>query len=255
MSKKALPIIYNANYHTTIANDVLKGKQEMTLQEARIIRLVITQVAKDDTDLKTYTCNIQDLATFLGIADGNLYRDVQHICGNLVQRAVWVGTGNPKNPWKVLPWLQLAEYDGAGTITLMLSEAMRPYVLELDKYFTQYQLENILQMSSFYGIRMYELLKCNEYKNGEYQEYSIDFLRQYFSCEKKYSVFKDFRRRVLEVAIREINNKSDLYIDYIEYKITRRKTTSIKFAVFDNYDVMKNRKQLKEDNQLKLGMV
>lgn len=245
MQQTLYPVIYNQEYHTVMANDVIKGKQDMTLQEARIIRLVITQVAKEDRDLKTYHCNIQDLAAFLQIPDGNLYRDIKKICENLAQRVVKVGTGNPKQPWKVFPWLQLSEYDGAGTITLMLSEAMRPYVLDLEKYFTQYQLENILEMSSFYAIRMYELLKCDHYKPDDYREYTIEFLRQFFGCEKKYPVFKDFRRRVIESAIKEINGKSDIEIDYVEYIRSNRKISSIRFAVFDNLSVLKRREQVK----------
>ena len=238
------PIVYRKEHNAVMANDIVKGKQDMTLQEARIIRLVITQIAKEDNDLRTYTCNIKDLADFLKIDDSNLYREIKNICGSLAQRVVWVGTGNPRTPWEVFPWLQLAKYDGNGKLTLMLSERMKPYVIDLNRYFTQYRLENILEMNSFYSIRLYELLKCDDFKKEEYREYSIEFLRQFFDCEKKYKLFADFKRRVLEAAIKEINLKSDIEIREVEYKKDSRKVSKVRFLVWDNYAVIDKRNNL-----------
>lgn len=51
---------YNSEYFTVAANDIIKGKQSMTLQTARLIRLLVTQVVKEDKDLKTYSCRITE---------------------------------------------------------------------------------------------------------------------------------------------------------------------------------------------------
>ena len=76
--ENALPIKYNKNYYVIQANELVRSRQdELTLLEAKLIRLAIAQVLKDDDDLKTYTCNISLLADFLGISSQNIYRDVQ----------------------------------------------------------------------------------------------------------------------------------------------------------------------------------
>lgn len=229
-------ITYNKEHYTLMANDVVRGKQDMTLQEARILRLLITQVVKEDNDLKTYTANIQELAKFLNISDNNLYRDIGQICYNLAQRVVKIGTGNAKQPWKVFAWLSSAEYNGAGTITLRLSDQIKPFVLELNDYFTQYKLSNILEMKSFYAIRLYELIKTDEFKGQSELEYSIEFLRQFFDCEKKYTRINDFKRKVIDVAIREINEKSDIQIDDVEFQGKGRKYDRVVFKMkFGHY--------------------
>lgn len=51
---------YNDKHYAVMANDIVKGKQEMTLWEARIIRLLITQAVKEDKDLKTYIREINE---------------------------------------------------------------------------------------------------------------------------------------------------------------------------------------------------
>lgn len=236
------PIVYNPKHYTVMANDVIRGKQEMTLQEARILRLVITQVAKEDKDLKTYTCNIKDLASFLQIPDTNLYRDIRDICNNLLKRVVMISTGNPKDPWESFQWMQYARYDGRGTITLELSDKISPFVLELDRYFTQYRLENILEMNSFYAIRLYELLKSDDFKDGDdYREYSMDFLRKFFSCEDKHTLFSNFKKRVLDIAVKEINHKTDIEIREMYYIKDARKVTGIRFLIRDNHKVYMER--------------
>jgi plasmid replication initiation protein len=227
---KTRELAYNENHNTVMANDIVKGKQEMTLQEARLLRLLITQIAQEDKDLMTYTTKISELAEFLGIPKNNLYRDVRDICRSLIRRGVSVGTRNPRQPWKEFQWLQLAEYDGNGNITLMLSNQIKPFVIGLSEYFTQYKLANILAMNSVYAIRLYELLKCNDHKRvDDYPTYTVKELRQAFECEKKYKLFADFKRYTIDVSVREINTKTDLYISRVEYIKDSRAVVGLKF--------------------------
>lgn len=240
---KDYDMTYNAEHYTVAANDIIKGKQSMTLQTARLIRLLITQVVKEDKDLKTYSCRITDLANFLNIPSSNLYRDIWQICDCAMKSVVCIGTGNPKRPWEMFHWVSTAKYDGEGTLTLRLSDEIKPYVLELEKWFTQYQLKNILEFSSYYAIRLYELLKCRdgENKNTKLElEFSVTELRVCFDCEKKYKLFADFKRKVIDIAVREINEKSDIWVRPT-YKKTGRAITSIIFEVHNNaYNILNN---------------
>lgn len=224
---------YNAEHYTVAANDIIRGKQSMSLQTARLIRLLITQVVKEDKDLKTYSCRISDLAEFLNIPSSNLYRDIREICDGAMKSVVYIGTGNPKQPWEMFHWLSTASYDGEGTLTLRLSDQIKPYVLELEKWFTQYQLKNILEFNSYYAIRLYEIIKCASGLKGGYEdtlEFDLTELREYFDCENKYKLFADFKRKVIEIAVREINEKSDIWINPI-YKKSGRAITSIVFEI------------------------
>lgn len=234
MEKATYPILYNREHYTVMANDIIRGKQDMTLQESKILRLLITQVVKEDKDLKTYTCKIADLAAFLDIPRNNLYRDVRSICDNLMQRVIRVGTKDPKRPWKMYHWVSSAEYDGRSTLTLCLSDEIKPYVCELEEYFTQYQLVNILEMSSYYAVRLYELLKSDECKVREDDNrlaYSMDYLRQYFCCENKYKNFSQFKEKVLQTGVREINQKTDLTVGEMTFAKTGKRITGVVFEL------------------------
>lgn len=228
---------YNSDHNAVAANDIIMGKQSMTLQTARLIRLLITQIAEHDKDLKTYKCKITDLAQFLGIDSSNLYRDVRSVCECAMKSVVYIGTGNPRSPWELIHWIDTAKYDGNGTITLRLSDELKPYVLELESWFTQYKLKNILALNSYYAIRLYEVIKCEDGKTGGYQaELTFDIvdLRRVLGCEKKYGAFKDFRKRVIEIAVREINEKTDIYI-IPRYEKQGRAVARVSFEIHQNF--------------------
>lgn len=240
MKGKIYPMALEKKHYTVLANDLIKGKQSMTLQEARILRLLITQVVKEDKDFKTYTCRISDLAKFLGITSESLYRDIPKICKQLLSRIIYVGTGDPKKPWKIFQWLQLAQYDGNGNLTLMLSNQIAPYVLGLEKWFTQYQIGNVLALDSFYAIRLYELLRCDDgvtRQERSYLEYTVQELRTFFDCENKFNQIGQLKEKVIERAIKEINEKTDIRVS-VEYIKTGRAVTSIRFYVMPTPELL-----------------
>lgn len=224
---------YNGEHYTVAANDIIRGKQSMTLQAARLIRLLIAQVVKEDKDLKTYECKISKLAELLNVDSSNIYRNVQDICDCAMKSVVYIGTGNPKHPWEMYNWLSKAKYDGKGTITLRLSEELKTYVLDLEKWFTQYKLKNILKFNSYYAIRLYEIIRCEDGATGGVKtelEFEITELRKYFDCEDKYKLFADFKRKVIDIAVREINQKSDIWLAP-SYKKEGRAVKSVVFNI------------------------
>lgn len=229
-------LTFNSEHCAVMANTIVKGRQSMTLQAARLVRIMISKVVKEDKDLRTYTCNITELAEFLNIPRNNLYRDIEEICNILHRSVIYVGTGNPKKPWRQLNWISMSEYDGQGKLTIKLSEDIKPYVIGLEKYYTQYQLKNILNFNSFYAIRLYELIKCEDGKTlGEKDsiEFTIKELREAFDCIDKYLKFNNFKARVIQTAINEINEKSDIEI-YPTYLKLGKSVNSISFEIHIN---------------------
>ena len=233
-AKKVAPsyLDYDKNHSAVLSNDIIMGKQNMTLQAARLIRLVIANVLKEDKDLRTYTCKITDLAKFFNVSQDNLYRDVQSICETLHHSCIYVGTGNPKRPWKLVSWVSMSEYGKDGNLTIRLSEEIKSYVLAVKDNFTPVQIKNILEFSSFYAIRLYEILKCEQGKSKSNSvQFSVKQLREMMGCETVLKEFRDFRKRAIETAIREINRSSDIYVIPNYIKVGR----SIAYVSFEIY--------------------
>jgi plasmid replication initiation protein len=142
-------------------------------------------------------------------------------------------------------WLSSAEYEkGSGIVELEFSPKLKPFMLGLKEFYTSYRLKNVLELKGKYSIRMYEILKSNEFK--KVAEITIDELRKILKADKgSYLVYQNFRNRIILQAQKELNEKTDISFDFEEIK-TGRKVTSLKFFIKTNKKVQKEKKSLDE---------
>ena len=105
----AISIKYNKDFSVIQANELVRSKQdELTLLEAKIVRLAITQIVREDNQLNTYTCNVVDLARFLGISKDNIYRDIQDLSVNIMKKSIFIKEKEPKEMLMlVLPYADM----------------------------------------------------------------------------------------------------------------------------------------------------
>lgn len=217
----------NKDYYVVSANDLIKGRQKMTLREAQLLFIAISQVVYEDKDFKTYTTTVPELATFLGIDEQSLYRDLKTICKSLCQQVVEVQIGGEKakNKWKIFGWVQSAEYDN-GKLTLRLSDDIKPYLLELEQYYSQNLLGTLMTFRSYYAVRLYQYLVADaNAKNIEEWTFSCDELRELFQVDKKKAYTRNYNlvNKTIKPALAELNASDYAYIwNYKEHKAQKR---------------------------------
>jgi plasmid replication initiation protein len=141
-----------------------------------------------------------------------------------------------------------------GIITFEINKNIKPYLLDLTNNFTQYYFENIAKLKSSFSIRMYELLK--QYESVGSRRVSIQYLKDFLSIESsKFTKYNDFKRFVILVAQKELEDKTDIYFSFNEIK-QGRKIAEIVFTIYSNNTVTPNSKKLnnlghkKEDSTL-----
>ena len=85
-------------------------------------------------------------------------------------------------------------------------------------------------MKSAFSVRIYELMKSYAFQKTK--TFELDELKKLLMVEdvKSYTRFPDFRRKVLEIAEREINELTDITISY-ETITKGRKVVKIKFDI------------------------
>lgn len=226
-SEKEYQLKLNSDYHVVEANDLIKGRQKMSLREAQLLFLAISQVVKEDKDFKTYTTTVTELSRFMGDSPENLYRDLKGICKSLCKQVVEIQI-SPKK-WEVFGWVSSAKYDD-GKLTLRLSDDIKPYLLELDSYYSQTLLGTLMTFRSYYAIRLYQyLVAVNGEKWGSIEEWSFtcDELRELFQVAKKdkdgnykqYKLSRNLLNKTIKPALEELNGSDYVYIwDYQENK-------------------------------------
>jgi len=115
-------------------------------------------------------------------------------------------------------------------------------------------------MKSQYSIRLYELLRSYEYQKGLLID--IDEMREMLAV-MAYPRYQDFRRNVVEMAIGEINNLSDIVVTYkaikangrinkIEFTIRLKKEMDERLQTWNRIDKVLNPKQTPLFAQLQL---
>ena len=192
----------------------------MSLQQQKIILFLISQVSPFDDDFKEYEFSIQEFCRVCGItiSSGKNYQDVKRCIKDIADKSVWINVNG--NEETLLRWIEKPYINNKeGLIRIRLDEDMKPYLLQLKENFTRYELIYTLYFKSKYTIRLYELVNSIHYRDlEEYRRvFSLEELRKALGGET-YTEYRDFKRRVLDVAVNEINAHSDKQVSYTTIK-------------------------------------
>jgi len=221
-------------------NDLIEARYQLpSLQEQRVIHMLLGQIKPDDEDFKGYKILVSDFAKIAGIRADNLYSQMDSITMSLRDRRVSIRQGKS---FLHTGWLSSAKYiHGSGYVELRFDPNLKPYLLQLKDHFTQYKLDAVLHFKSVYAIRLYEMLKKEAFKakidptskTKRFEvEYTYEFMRESFVVEKKeYSQFNNFKRKTIEPAVTEIYDKTELNIYDVVYGKTGRAISRILFKV------------------------
>jgi plasmid replication initiation protein len=118
-------------------------------------------------------------------------------------------------------WVSGCTYVEQGALVrLQLAPAIIPYLTDLESCFTSYQLKNVVQMSSRYAIRLYELMA--QYKSIGTRYIELHDLRDFLDAnEKSYDRIQNFKTKVLDISVDQINQYTDLSVMYEPEKLGR----------------------------------
>lgn len=217
------------------SNNLIEASYKIgSVGEQRLIRMLISKIHPSDEDFKTYRISVADFAQFFGLSTNNnsVYELIKKAADELAGRRIMLEQGKS---WLRLNWLSFARYiEGSGCVELRFDKELKPYLLGLKGYFKQYGLENIINFKSGYSVRLFEILKVNEFKadvNGHFQRsFEYNELRKMLGIENgEYALFADFRIYAIQTAIKEINLNPDIIISKVEYPKTGRKVSHIVF--------------------------
>lgn len=227
-------------------NKIIEGKYNMTTTEIKIIAKLTSLINKDDDDFKEYVFISKNLLDELNLGKEN-YTALEESINKLISRRIEIEQENKKKKL-VTTFLSSCMYDNTeneSKVILRYDPQLKPYFLQLGEHFTKYYLENVLELNSFYAIRIYEL--CKQYERLRERVIQVEILKEILEIEEKYKKYNDFKKKVLEIAKREINEKTDITISFEEIK-TGRKVTAIMFLISAKKEI----KSIKNKTEIEL---
>ena len=209
------------DYKVVKSNDLIqKSRFQLALQEQKIILYMISKIKPEDEDFILQDFSVAEFCKVCGIdsTSGGNYKYVKDTIKSLADKSLWLTLDSGTET--LVRWINKAWINKkSGIVKIRLDDDMKPYLLQLQERFTQYELLYTLAMRSQYSIRLYELLKSYEYQHRKI--FDIEDLKRILSAEN-YNRFPDFKRKVLDISLREINDLSDLNATYEIIKEGRR---------------------------------
>ncbi len=210
---------------------VMNSSYDLSMEEQKIILTLASMVKPEDEEFKRYKFNISEFIALIGIKNQSQYTEIPTITKGLMKKVFEI---QEEDMLIQVAWLSSVVYKkGSGYVELEFSPRLKPYMLKLNSMFTQYKLGNILMMKSKYSPRIYEFLKCNEFKKQKMIEFSLNQLRKLLKVENVYLLYADFKRFVLFPAQKEINTLTDISFTFEEIK-KGRKVDKIRFYITSN---------------------
>lgn len=216
------------------SNRLVEASYRLDLVEQRIVLLAIIHARETGRGLNALDfvpVTAKDYAERFGVDEKNAYRQIKEAALTLYERGFVLYDTDPESgePRTIKAhWVSAASYiDGAGTIQIQFAGAVVPYITRLEAEFTSYRLEKIANMSSAYAIRLYELLM--QWGSVGKREIELEWLKKTLMVDKDYERLDNFKKRVIDVALSQINQHSDLNASYTQRK-TGRNVTHLTFT-------------------------
>jgi plasmid replication initiation protein len=218
--EKQQEIIHKREQLVVKSNEFVRSsRHHLSKGEIRLVSYIISRIKPKDIELLRFKFDKKEYIDIAGLKGNSSYENIKESIDGLWTKKWWFDDGRYL---KGMSWINDPIIDKeTGEITLVLSENMAPYLLELKEHRTQYELEYIFAMNSEYSMRLYELLKS--YASMGSVCFEINKLKALMGADevKSYKDYSLFRIKALQVAVNEINEKTDLFVQYKEFRSGR----------------------------------
>jgi plasmid replication initiation protein len=214
--------LINASYSLGIPEQrviflaIVEARAQKQMIDARGVLQIHASSYQEQFKVEKHTSYDALKSAAKGLFDAHFeYDDIHEKTGDLVHR--------------IVRWVQSVAYiDKTGMIELQFTDAVIPLITRLSEQYTEYDLKQVSELQSEYAIRLYELMM--QWKTvGKTNKIALDDLRSKLGVEpEQYKKMCNFKARVLDLAISQINDFTDVTATYEQHK-TGRTITAMSF--------------------------
>ncbi len=209
------------------SNELIEMPVDFNLMQLKLFAKIVVSI-RDNPNEEYYSFSVKKLLNDFELSDTN-YTHLKNATKGLIRPVVIKGEGDSE---KQKAFFTDVDYDSKGTVHFKIHQDLKPLVIGLERNYTKYYFSNIARLKSAYAIRIYELLKQYEFR-GE-RLLTVDEIRAFLKIDdNKYTFYSDFKKKVILVAQKELNEKTDIYFQFDEIK-EWKKVISIKFVIISN---------------------
>lgn len=218
------------------SNDLIEARYKFDLWELRFFISVLSQIKLEESEFKVYRIWFKDIIKTFQLKSHQSYDLLRESAKSLMAKSFFLkyeDNGKPREmQYHILRKIDYSTLNSEKRdesqeyIDITIEEDMKPYLLQLQKSFTTYDIRNVIKLgvSSF---RIYELLK--QYESIGVRTIIFDEMKRMFELQNEYKRFPNFNQKVIQPAIRDINKYTDLFVMEVEQIKHGRSVESLKF--------------------------
>jgi plasmid replication initiation protein len=206
-------------------NALINASYNLELTEQRLIMLAIINARESgqgitaDSKLEIHA---SDYAKLFNVSIDASYKALREAVNNLFNRQ-FSYTAEYKRTGKIgvvrSRWVSRIFYvDDLALLEITFAPDVVPLVTRLEEHFTSYQAKQVAHLTSKYATRLYELLIAWR-EIGKVPQIEIsEFRTRLGLLDNEYTAMSDFKKRVLEPSIKQINEHTDITATYEQHK-------------------------------------
>jgi len=206
-------------------NALINASYNLELTEQRLILLSIIRARETGQGISSDSkleIHASDYASRFDVTKEAAYNALKNAVNNLFERKFSFKEIHKDTNKEIVVksrWVsRIAYIDDLATLEVTFAPDVVPLITRLEKHFTSYQLKQVAQLTSKYAIRLYEFLIAWR-GIGKTPIISLSEFREKLGLEiNEYQKMVNFKSRVLEPALKQINELTDIDVKYEQYK-------------------------------------
>jgi len=206
-------------------NALINASYNLELTEQRLIMLAIInarELGQGITADSKLEIHASDYAKLFNVSPDASYKALKEAVNNLFNRQ-FSYTAEYKRTGKVgvvrSRWVSRIFYvDDLALLEITFAPDVVPLITRLEEHFTKYEAKQVAHLTSKYATRLYEILIAWR-EVGKTPIFELQQLRKNLGVEdNEYQRMHHFKSRVLETAITQINEHTDIKATYEQHK-------------------------------------
>ena len=208
-------------------NALIDASYNLDLVEQRLILLAIVEARESGKGINAndpLTVHAESYINQFSVHRNTAYQALKDACKDLFARQFSYqeksAKGNIIN--KISRWVSEVGYiDNEAVVQLIFAPAIVPLITRLEKQFTKYELQQISNLNSAYAVRLYEIL-ISWRSTGKTPIFSLEEFRKKIGVlENEYLRSDNFKKWIIELPIKQINEHTDIIVKYEQHKTGR----------------------------------
>lgn len=205
-------------------NALINASYNLDLVEQRLILLAIVEARSSGRGINAndpLEVHAESYVNQFNVARQTAYQALKDACKDLFARQFSYQEINKRGKIEnvLSRWVSEIRYiDDEATVKLIFAPAIVPLITRLEEQFTKYELQQISELSSAYAVRLYELLIAWR-STGQTPVIELAEFRQKIGVlDDEYTRMGNFKDRVLNLAIAQVNEHTDIKVKCEQHK-------------------------------------